>query len=128
MAKGMSERLEGFIDCEGSKSITWDDAPSIIEGETLRNCSGASDAPQALLPTLSPSGIAPGYRGSTLVSEGKRGRLGENVPIAATRGLLVTDHAILNHGQVTWTTPEMAFPSPSHHTTPTGGRLSCRQI
>ncbi|GFV85102.1 uncharacterized protein TNCV_4171551 [Trichonephila clavipes] len=25
-----------------------------------------------------------------------------------TRGLLVTDHVILNHGQVTWTTPELA--------------------
>ncbi|GFS53592.1 uncharacterized protein TNCV_730441 [Trichonephila clavipes] len=29
---------------------------------------------------------------------------------AATRGLLATDHAILNHGQVTWTTPELAPP------------------
>ncbi|GFX78571.1 hypothetical protein TNCV_30111 [Trichonephila clavipes] len=29
------------------------------------------------------------------------------------------DHGILNHGQVTWTTP----PSPNYHTTPTGGRL-----
>ncbi|GFY05124.1 uncharacterized protein TNCV_3269961 [Trichonephila clavipes] len=28
----------------------------------------------------------------------------------AIRGLLVTDHAILNHGQVTWTTPELAPP------------------
>ncbi|GFT96234.1 uncharacterized protein TNCV_3906741 [Trichonephila clavipes] len=28
----------------------------------------------------------------------------------ATRGLLVTDHVILNHGQVTWTIPELAFP------------------
>ncbi|GFU17156.1 uncharacterized protein TNCV_1854001 [Trichonephila clavipes] len=27
-----------------------------------------------------------------------------------TRGLLTTDHVILNHGQVTWTTPEMAPP------------------
>ncbi|GFX81077.1 uncharacterized protein TNCV_1910701 [Trichonephila clavipes] len=27
-----------------------------------------------------------------------------------TRGLLVTDHVILNHGQVTWTTPELAPP------------------
>ncbi|GFX78936.1 uncharacterized protein TNCV_3912251 [Trichonephila clavipes] len=26
---------------------------------------------------------------------------------SATRGLLVTDHVILNHGQVTWTTPEL---------------------
>ncbi|GFT95907.1 uncharacterized protein TNCV_312421 [Trichonephila clavipes] len=25
-----------------------------------------------------------------------------------TRGLLVTDHVILNHGQVTWTTPQLA--------------------
>ncbi|GFV60645.1 uncharacterized protein TNCV_45971 [Trichonephila clavipes] len=28
----------------------------------------------------------------------------------STRGLLATDHAILNHGQVTWTTPELAPP------------------
>ncbi|GFX41631.1 uncharacterized protein TNCV_3110271 [Trichonephila clavipes] len=28
----------------------------------------------------------------------------------ATRGLLATDHVILNHGQVTWTTPELAPP------------------
>ncbi|GFT51409.1 uncharacterized protein TNCV_4955201 [Trichonephila clavipes] len=26
----------------------------------------------------------------------------------ATRWLLATDHVILNHGQVTWTTPELA--------------------
>ncbi|GFU51966.1 SPARC-related modular calcium-binding protein 1 [Trichonephila clavipes] len=35
-----------------------------------------------------------------------------------TRGLLVTDHVILNHGQVTWTTPELAPPLLT--TTPTG--------
>ncbi|GFU13461.1 uncharacterized protein TNCV_937701 [Trichonephila clavipes] len=84
----------------------------------------------------------------------------------ATRGLLATDHVILNHDQVTWmtpelapplltttphqreelfsytrafsdiprnfevprTTPELASPSPNYHITPTGGRLSSRQI
>ncbi|GFW93181.1 hypothetical protein TNCV_3333411 [Trichonephila clavipes] len=46
----------------------------------------------------------------------------------ATRGLLATDHVILNHGQVTWTTPELAPPSPNYHSTPTGGRFSSRQI
>ncbi|GFX83102.1 SCAN domain-containing protein 3 [Trichonephila clavipes] len=30
--------------------------------------------------------------------------------IDATRGLLATDHVILNNGQVTWTTPELATP------------------
>ncbi|GFU59710.1 hypothetical protein TNCV_3186711 [Trichonephila clavipes] len=45
-----------------------------------------------------------------------------------TRGLLATDHVILNHGQVSWTTPELAPPSPNYHTTPTGGRFSSRQI
>ncbi|GFV30585.1 uncharacterized protein TNCV_4222361 [Trichonephila clavipes] len=29
---------------------------------------------------------------------------------STTRGLLATDHVILNHGQVTWTTPELAPP------------------
>ncbi|GFT45811.1 hypothetical protein TNCV_1781481 [Trichonephila clavipes] len=45
-----------------------------------------------------------------------------------TRGLLATYHVILNHGQVTWTTPELAPPSPNYPTTPTGGRFSSRQI
>ncbi|GFW11622.1 hypothetical protein TNCV_42571 [Trichonephila clavipes] len=35
-----------------------------------------------------------------------------------TRGLLATDHVILNHGQETWTTPELAAPSPNYRTTP----------
>ncbi|GFS77960.1 hypothetical protein TNCV_2028301 [Trichonephila clavipes] len=39
--------------------------------------------------------------------------------MSATRGLLATDHVILNHGQVTWTTPELAPPSLNYHTTPT---------
>ncbi|GFV15338.1 integrase catalytic domain-containing protein [Trichonephila clavipes] len=45
----------------------------------------------------------------------------------AARELLTTDHVILNHGQVTWTTPELAPLSPNYHTTPTGGRFSSRQ-
>ncbi|GFX45316.1 uncharacterized protein TNCV_2096011 [Trichonephila clavipes] len=32
----------------------------------------------------------------------------EGVESSATQGLLATDHVILNHGQVTWTTPELA--------------------
>ncbi|GFY31084.1 uncharacterized protein TNCV_4359911 [Trichonephila clavipes] len=50
------------------------------------------------------------------------------IVLAATRGLLATDHVILNHGQVTWTIPEMAPPSPNYPTTPTGGRFGSRQI
>ncbi|GFU77503.1 hypothetical protein TNCV_3498761 [Trichonephila clavipes] len=46
----------------------------------------------------------------------------------ATRGLLATDHVILNHGQVTRMTPELAPPSPNYHATPTGGHFSSRQI
>ncbi|GFW84925.1 hypothetical protein TNCV_682131 [Trichonephila clavipes] len=53
--------------------------------------------------------------------------LSENQDMTA-RGLLATDHVILNHGQVTWTTPELAPPSPNYRTTPTGGRFSSRQI
>ncbi|GFT28595.1 hypothetical protein TNCV_429801 [Trichonephila clavipes] len=40
----------------------------------------------------------------------------------ATRGLLVTE--ILNNGQVTRMTPELAHLSPNFHTIPTEGRLS----
>ncbi|GFU43693.1 ATP-dependent DNA helicase [Trichonephila clavipes] len=39
--------------------------------------------------------------------------------VESKRGLLATDHVILNHGQVTWATPELAPPSPNfppHHT------------
>ncbi|GFV94371.1 hypothetical protein TNCV_2268251 [Trichonephila clavipes] len=35
---------------------------------------------------------------------------------SATRGLMATNHVILNHGQVTWTTPELATISPNYHT------------
>ncbi|GFU55959.1 hypothetical protein TNCV_3971991 [Trichonephila clavipes] len=46
----------------------------------------------------------------------------------STRGLWAMDHVILNHGQVTCTSPELAPTSPNYHTTPTGGRLNSRQI
>ncbi|GFW38120.1 hypothetical protein TNCV_601961 [Trichonephila clavipes] len=38
------------------------------------------------------------------------------------------DLVILSHGQDMRTTPVLSFPSPNFHTTPTGGRLSSRQI
>ncbi|GFY06804.1 hypothetical protein TNCV_482091 [Trichonephila clavipes] len=41
----------------------------------------------------------------------------------STRGLLATDLVILNHAQVTRTTPELAPPSPNYHITSTGERL-----
>ncbi|GFU20698.1 hypothetical protein TNCV_3176361 [Trichonephila clavipes] len=34
----------------------------------------------------------------------------------------------LNHGQVTWMTPELAPFSPNYHTTPTGKRFNSQQI
>ncbi|GFW56743.1 uncharacterized protein TNCV_4068231 [Trichonephila clavipes] len=41
----------------------------------------------------------------------ERGKpVGNSFERAATRELLATDHVILNHGQVTWTTPELAPP------------------
>ncbi|GBM88142.1 hypothetical protein AVEN_213957-1 [Araneus ventricosus] len=39
-------------------------------------------------------------------------------------GYFWTDLVILNHGQMTRTTPELAPPSPNFHDTPTGGRLA----
>ncbi|GFY06133.1 uncharacterized protein TNCV_3108121 [Trichonephila clavipes] len=34
----------------------------------------------------------------------------KQMKVTCYTGLLATDHVILNHGQVTWTTPEMAPP------------------
>ncbi|GFY06978.1 synaptic vesicle 2-related protein [Trichonephila clavipes] len=52
-------------------------------------------------------------QGVTLNSEycptNVRGKAGFYLCVA-TRGLLATDHVILSHGQVTWTTPELAPP------------------
>ncbi|GFY26272.1 uncharacterized protein TNCV_24701 [Trichonephila clavipes] len=70
-------------------------------------------------------------RGNNRYADNSRPRLIDLIltsHCSATRGLLATDHVILNHGQVTWTTPELAPPSPNYHTTPTGGRFSSRQI
>ncbi|GFU31228.1 uncharacterized protein TNCV_1742221 [Trichonephila clavipes] len=44
------------------------------------------------------------------VNETYESRILEGESSSATRGLLATDHVILNHGQVTWTTPELAPP------------------
>ncbi|GFW74025.1 hypothetical protein TNCV_545491 [Trichonephila clavipes] len=42
---------------------------------------------------------------------------------SAARGLLTTDHVILNHGQVMRKTPELEPFSPNYNTTPMGGLL-----
>ncbi|GFY21251.1 transposable element Tcb2 transposase [Trichonephila clavipes] len=39
--------------------------------------------------------------------------------VQTTRGLLAMDDVILNHGQVTWTTPELTPPSPNYLIAPT---------
>ncbi|GFW54373.1 hypothetical protein TNCV_3703331 [Trichonephila clavipes] len=61
-------------------------------------------------------------------SQGDQQRQDQEIKGTSTRGLLATDHVILNHGQVTWMTPELALHSPNYHTTPTGGSFSSRQI
>ncbi|GFW97180.1 hypothetical protein TNCV_631851 [Trichonephila clavipes] len=43
---------------------------------------------------------------------------------SATQELLATDHVILNHGQVTWTTPKLAPTSPNYHTNGRSFQLS----
>ncbi|GFV50469.1 uncharacterized protein TNCV_1861501 [Trichonephila clavipes] len=45
-------------------------------------------------------------------------KTGRSADSGVARGLLATDHVILNHGQVTWTTPEPAPLSPYYHTAP----------
>ncbi|GFT05894.1 retrovirus-related Pol polyprotein from transposon 297 [Trichonephila clavipes] len=45
-----------------------------------------------------------------IVTQKEALRTFQTVILEATRGLLATDHVILNHGQVTWTTPELAPP------------------
>ncbi|GFV95759.1 hypothetical protein TNCV_1728091 [Trichonephila clavipes] len=47
---------------------------------------------------------------------------------SAIQELLATDLVISNHDQVTRMAPELAPSSPNYDTTPTGGRLSSRQI
>ncbi|GFX04518.1 hypothetical protein TNCV_900481 [Trichonephila clavipes] len=48
------------------------------------------------------------------------GDWGWKLHFEATRGLLATDHVILNYGQLTSMTPELAPSSPNYDTTPTG--------
>ncbi|GFU85845.1 hypothetical protein TNCV_2036761 [Trichonephila clavipes] len=55
-------------------------------------------------------------------------RLWQRFQDDATRELLATDLTILNHGQVTRTTPGVAPPSPNFHATSMEGRLNSRQI
>ncbi|GFY11657.1 hypothetical protein TNCV_4231261 [Trichonephila clavipes] len=67
-----------------------------------------------------------GVKPATFCTESQRQTDHATQP-TSTRGLLVTDHVILNHGQVTWTAPELA-PYPNYTTTPTGGCLSSRKV
>ncbi|GFY05247.1 hypothetical protein TNCV_2206931 [Trichonephila clavipes] len=48
--------------------------------------------------------------------------------VNTTRGLLETNLVILNQGQVTRTTPELATLSPNYHTTPMGRRLRLNRL
>ncbi|GFT11138.1 hypothetical protein TNCV_1084861 [Trichonephila clavipes] len=65
------------------------------------------------------SRLLDGQRRAQLSALSRVKNVSESSP-PATRGLLATDHVILSHGQVTWTTPELAPSSPNYHTTPTG--------
>ncbi|GFU55484.1 uncharacterized protein TNCV_2813001 [Trichonephila clavipes] len=58
--------------------------------------------------TKSYSGFEP--EPTRLQAEGYSHHTGWATVCITTRGLLATDHVILNHGQVTWTTPELAPP------------------
>ncbi|GFX38511.1 hypothetical protein TNCV_2344831 [Trichonephila clavipes] len=50
--------------------------------------------------------------------------MGPGLRSRSTRGLLATDHVILNHGQVTWTTPELAPPLHKDAEIPPGPSVS----
>ncbi|GFY18610.1 uncharacterized protein TNCV_2398351 [Trichonephila clavipes] len=43
-----------------------------------------------------------------MVASSNLGRI--SIPFMLHEGFLATDHVILNHSQVTWTTPELAYP------------------
>ncbi|GFY28618.1 uncharacterized protein TNCV_4150491 [Trichonephila clavipes] len=74
----------------------------------LRNCTRAfGDGPRNSEPRLRDEDEIHA-KGKT--SSPNRFNVPEPLYTAATRGLLATDHVILNHGQVTWTTPELAPP------------------
>ncbi|GBN71404.1 hypothetical protein AVEN_90135-1 [Araneus ventricosus] len=60
-----------------------------------------------------------GFFGRICVTDFKRIRLGKH-----HESYFGTDLVILNHGQMTRTTPELAPFSPNFHATPTGGRLA----
>ncbi|GFX54588.1 hypothetical protein TNCV_792751 [Trichonephila clavipes] len=53
--------------------------------------------------------------------------MSENVALFSNSRVFGDGSAILNHGQVTRTTPKL-LPSPNFPTPPMGGRLSSRQI
>ncbi|GFX80594.1 uncharacterized protein TNCV_498621 [Trichonephila clavipes] len=56
-------------------------------------------------------------KSATVCSQISSSSLDRGSKLRATRGLLAKDHVILNHGQVTWTTPKLAPPllTPTPH-------------
>ncbi|GFY27069.1 hypothetical protein TNCV_2066901 [Trichonephila clavipes] len=85
-----------------------------MAGEHLSDC-------PALLHVLSQDncGVIPARATFALYWTARR-LMSERTLAGLQEGFLATDHVILNHGQVTWTTPQLAPLSPNYYTTPTG--------
>ncbi|GFV99147.1 transposable element Tcb2 transposase [Trichonephila clavipes] len=94
--------------CEATIAITHIFQAHKDKNGTLRGFSG-TDFP--LLQMLSKHlPFRTGVRTDISFNHTKSGASFSKGDKGTTRGLLATDHVILNHGQVTWATPELAAP------------------
>ncbi|GFT36752.1 hypothetical protein TNCV_2755631 [Trichonephila clavipes] len=103
------------------RTVFWPERSGASTGESLAECN--TDDIRNLYPSLSRR-----LQVHITPRDGSNSYRFEHLRCNSARGLLATDHVIFNHGQGTWTTPELAPASPNYHTTPMGGRFSSRQI
>ncbi|GFV00342.1 CX9C domain-containing protein [Trichonephila clavipes] len=98
--------VQDCLDSKGIQRLVWPAcSPDLNPIENVRDALGRQVAGRNYPPTNKNTLI----RALTEEWDKLPQQLLDNV-VQTTRGLLATDHVILNHGQVTWTTPELAPP------------------
>ncbi|GFY05979.1 uncharacterized protein TNCV_3862831 [Trichonephila clavipes] len=97
-----------FISRKGSDFFVHGTTPN---GNVDGRASRAAHVMSAAIPNVLQPRAFVGFEKTEAPNEGATcAWMAADEAVSSTRGLLATDHVILNHGQGTWTTPELAPP------------------
>ncbi|GFU04105.1 RNase H domain-containing protein [Trichonephila clavipes] len=105
----------GFVPFKDSRSATYLIHKAIMDAKLKKKYFvGDKSLPVQIIRGLFDETVNRNFQGDFYIIATDASKNEQITSIAATRGLLATDHVILNHGQVTWTTPELWTPGHSN--------------